>query len=261
MREYLDSNRRAWNQVAPIHARHNFAHLIEQFSQPGYSCLDKIVTPVMQNIGLDGKRVAQFCCNNGRELLSLKNLGAASVTGFDISSDFIRQAQELADASGISAQFVASSIYDISASFDGQFDLLYISIGSLGWMPDLERFFQVASRLMAPGAWLVMYEMHPMLDMFEGDEKDDPPPLKYSYFRTEPFCDANGLDYYGFSTYEAIPTYWFHHTLGSILQSCLNHGFTIRQFQEYGHDISNVFAHLENMQVKPPLSYLLVGKK
>lgn len=261
MKEFLDANRNAWNLAAPIHARHNWQRLLQQFSQPGYNCLDETITAILQEIGLDGKHVAQLCCNNGRELLSIKNLGAASVTGFDIADGFIRQAQQLAQASRIEAHFHCCSIYDIPASFDRQFDLLFISVGTLGWMPDLRGFFATTQRLLKPGGWLVLYEMHPLLDMFEGEDKSDPPPLRHSYFRTEPYCDTGGLDYYGFSSYESSVNYWFHHTLGDILQTCLEQDFSLQRFQEYPHDLSNVFAHFESMQVKPPLSYLLVAKR
>jgi ubiquinone/menaquinone biosynthesis C-methylase UbiE len=261
MEDYLAANRKSWNQAAPIHRRYNFADLTALFSQPGYSRLDTVVTAALQKIGLHGKRVAQLCCNNGRELLSIKNLGAARVTGFDISDDFIQQAVELASSSKIEAEFVRSSVQEIPACYDHSFDLVFISIGSLGWMPDIRQFFAIVARLLAPGGWMAMYEMHPILDMFESSDLQNPPPLRYSYFRSEPFMDSIGHDYYQFTTYESAPSYWFHHKLGDIFQACLENGLTIRHFEEFDHDLSSVFAHFEKLEVKPPLSYLLIGEK
>lgn len=51
----------------------------------GYSSLDTIETYHLEKINLVDKAVAQLCCNNGRELLSIKNKGAGYCVGFDIA--------------------------------------------------------------------------------------------------------------------------------------------------------------------------------
>lgn len=53
-------------------------------------------------------------------------------------------------------------------------------------MQDLARFFEIVSSLLTAGGRLVIYETHPVLDMFE-PHAEDPHRPAYSYFRTEPF--------------------------------------------------------------------------
>src|ERR1700751_4349683 len=83
--DYTAANREAWDEAAPIHARRTFDQLLTDFRRPGHSCLDALETRTLRDIGLARKSVVQICCNNGRELLSAKNLGAGRCVGFDIS--------------------------------------------------------------------------------------------------------------------------------------------------------------------------------
>ena len=67
-------------------------------ARPGYNRLDETLTARLRALGLEGKSVIQLCCNNGREILSVKNLGAARCVGVDQSAPFLEQAAELAAA-------------------------------------------------------------------------------------------------------------------------------------------------------------------
>ena len=204
--------------------------------------------------------MAQVCCNNGRELLSLKNLGAKSITGFDLSDAFLEQANQFAQAAAIEAEFIRTDAYSIPERFNHCFDLIYISVGSLGWMPDIHRFFQVLARLSAVNASLLIYEMHPFTDMFEPGDKDYPPVLRYSYFHDRPYIDEDGLDYLGGTQYVSPKTYWFHHKLSDIFSSCLENGFRLLAFEELDYDISATFGHLENSAIRPPLTYSILAQ-
>lgn len=56
-------------------------------------------------------------CNNGRELLSIKNKGAGYCVGFDIAEGFIDQARQLAKAGDIDCEFVQSDV-EVQTSSD-----------------------------------------------------------------------------------------------------------------------------------------------
>lgn len=125
-------------------------------------------------------------------------------------------------------------------------------------MPDLAGFFQFCARLLRPGGDLLVYEMHPILDMIE-DMPNLPPKLENSYFRTEPLTDDSGLDYYEGAQVESSTNYWFHHKLSDIIQYCLASGLQLTGFEEYAHDVSAVFAYLEGFDARLPLSYVLAA--
>lgn len=254
--DYTEANRQAWNEAAPVHAKVKLEDLLKRFREPGYSCLDPIETAILEEIGIAGKAVAHICCNNGRELLSVKNMGADRCVGFDISEEFIAQARALAAAGDIDCSFVVSDVYAIPADYDGQFDLVTVTIGAIGWMPDVAAFIAVAARLLRPEGRLFLYEMHPILDMLDPDDKK-PLTLRHSYFRTTPYVDTGGVDYWSRQPYESKPLYWFHHKMSDIIGGCLAAGLVLDSFAEHDHDISAVYTYLEKEAVRLPLCYTL----
>ena len=261
--EYIQANRKAWNETETYHRKVSFEKLLSEFKKPGFNVLDSYALNIFQKISIQGKDAIQLCCNNGREILSIKNMGAGRCVGFDLSDAFILQAKELAQAGGIDCEFYQGDANRIPQEFEAKFDLVFISVGTLGWMPDLNDFFSQIKKLLVPQGWLFLYEMHPILDMF-AEEKDildsEFPVLRYSYFRKEPFAENTGLDYLGKTNYESLTTYWFHHKMSDIFQACLLNGFNIDDFQELAHDLSETFSWLEEFSPRPPLSYILTAR-
>lgn len=259
-RDYIEANRQSWDEAAPIHAKQKLAELIEGFRQPGYSCLDVVETAILEKIGVRGRAVAQLCCNNGREILSVKNMGAARAVGFDQAEKFLDQGRQMAAAGAIDCELVACNVFEIPATFDGQFDLVTVTIGVFGWMPDLAGFFRVAARLLRPGGRMFVYEQHPVIDMFDPEDKSEPAQLRFSYFDPGPFPSNSGLDYWSRESYDSKTNYWFHHKLSDIFKAFMEIGFVLESFEEYAHDIS-VYPEVERLAARPPMSMSLVLRK
>jgi SAM-dependent methyltransferase len=257
---YITANRAAWEEVAPLHRQHIFAKLVAGFKQPGFHTLDSTATNGLARVGIQNKRVCQLGCHNGRELLSMMNLGAESVVGFDIAQAFIDQAHELSHLSGIKGEFVCSDVYRIPTSYDDSFDLVFISSGVLGYLPDISRLFGITRRLLRQQGWLMVYEIHPMLEMFLTNDDGDPPTIRYSYFHEEPIQDKGGLDYFAGSYYEGSFNYYFHRKLSDVVGAVLKSGFQLRALEEFAHDVSGDCAHFQKKQLRPALSYLLLGE-
>ena len=258
--DYVEANRRAWDEAAPHHRRHaQYDALLAGFAQPGFSCLDETMTERLRALGVAGRDVAQICCNNGRELLSVKNLGAGRCVGFDLSAEFLKQAAELAQAGGLDAEFVQSDVYAIPAAYDGVFDLVFVTIGVFGWMPDLAGLFGVVERLLRPGGCFLAYEEHPIVNMLEPGQ---PSSLVHSYFKPEPFAEAESMDYFGDTAYEAPVSYWFVHPLSAIVTACLDRGLVLEHLHEYPHNIAETAKDVfEDQAAQLPLSYSLVARK
>jgi SAM-dependent methyltransferase len=136
------ANREAWN-VSADHHRHapEWELLKARINDPAFSCLDQIATDVLSKIGVMGRAVAHVCCNNGAELISIKKLGAGECVGFDISAAFLAQARELAALAATDVGFVESDAADLPAAYHHRFNVVVITIGTLGWFPTLDRFF------------------------------------------------------------------------------------------------------------------------
>ncbi len=125
--------------------------------------------------------------------------------------------------------------------------------------PDFDAFFWDC---VTPGqeldGQLFIYEMHPILNMFDATKGLA---VEASYFQTEPFVDAESPDYYDPTQVVQAVSYWFPHKLSDVIGGCLKYGLSLTLFEEYGHDISAVYAAFEHFAKKPPLSYSLVARK
>jgi SAM-dependent methyltransferase len=193
--------------------------------------------------------------------LSIKNLGAARCVGFDQSSAFLAQAAELKAVGALECQFVEGDIYQTAPEFDSAFDLVVITIGVLGWMPELGKFFDVAVRLLRPGGQLFIHEQHPITNMLEPGD-GDPFALVHSYFRSEPFADDDIIVYDDEDAGKGKTYYWFVHTLADTITACLERGLALDHFAEYPTNISSEeFDRFEDREAQLPLSYSLTASK
>jgi ubiquinone/menaquinone biosynthesis C-methylase UbiE len=256
--DYSEINRDMWNQTADVHAKAKLAALLEAVKAPDFTTFDDVEKAIFGQIGLKDKAVMQLSCNNARELIGCKKAGAGRCVGVDISDKFIEQGKLLARAAGVEIELVRSSVYDLPNDLNNSFDLVYVTIGALGWLQDMNKYFKIVNRLLKSGGQIFIYEMHPMLDMFDSETGLE---VKHSYFKTDPYVTEAAPDYFDPSTIVTGTSYWFHHKLSDILGSCLKNGLTVRHFQEYDHDISNVFKAFEVFEKKPPLCYSLVARK
>jgi len=256
--DYITANRRMWNETAAIHEGAYLADLRQRIADPEFSTFDAVEQAIFASIGLPGKAVIQLACNNGRELIAAKKAGAGRCVGVDLSDGFITQARELAIAAKVAVEFVRSSVYELPAHWSGQFHLVYITIGVFGWLPDLGGFLDVIARLLRPGGQVFIYEMHPILNLFDGDQGLV---VRHPYFDAGPAYAEGEPDYMDPGRTVQAGSYWFCHTLGDILGGLLQRGLRLEHFAEHGHDISMVYAPFEGERNRPPLCYSLLATR
>ena len=254
----ISANKQSWNETASVHAATYVEDLKRRIAAPDFTTFDEIEQKIFAELGLDSKDVAQLSCNNARELIAVKKAGAARCVGFDISDKFIAQARELVEAAEVEVELVCTNVYDISHDFDASFDLVYVTVGALGWLPDLDAYFDVVTRLLKPDGLLFMYEMHPILNMYDAEKGLEP---DASYFRTAPFVSEGEPDYLNPEAIVEAKSYWYPHRLADIVGGCLNKGLTLTHFQEYAHDISSNYKAFAELETVPPLCFSLVARK
>jgi len=180
-----------------------------------------------------GKRLLHLQCHFGLDSLSWARRGA-NVTGLDFSAPAIAAARDLARETGIDATFVEASVYDARTALPGAFDIVFTSWGELCWLPDIDRWAQVAASCLAPGGILYVADHHPVLMQFE--QEDGMLVLRHDW-RTSPdrplwFDDAT--TYTGDSTLlAATRTYeWFHPPV-KVAQAMLDAGLALEMLREH----------------------------
>ena len=208
----------------------------------------------------------RWACNNRRRDASSDagDWRVPTPSGDRTSLDAFRAGRELRARSsphGGNARFLRANVYDLPEDLAGRFDLALITIGVLNWMPDLTRFLSVVSSLLDSGGRLVVYETHPVLDMF--DTHTDTPYLPvYSYFRTEPFISDDEIVYDGSAIAKAPPSYWYFHTMGDIVTGCVKAGLQISELVEYPHSNRETdYDIYENQHAQLPMCYTLTATR
>ncbi len=261
--DFTEANRQAWNAALPYHRKARDEYWDACFSQENWVFQTEPELSKLHEIGFVGRDIVQLCCNNGIELLSLKRTGAGRCLGFDICDEAIKDARRRAEQFGIEAEFRQSDVYAIEPTYHNCFDLVYITIGALTWLPDLEGFFQIAHQLLRPQGKIFIYEQHPFTNVLPWDAtgQQQKPELVESYFQESFWEDCSSLDYYGCEEYASPVKYEFLHTLSDIFGAFLKAGFTMREFREYEHDISNGMTWIQKTGLKLPLSYILIGAR
>ena len=257
-----EANRRAWNASAAHHgAGPAWDRLVRGFAAPGFSTFAPTATACLRSVGVSGKSLVQIGCNNGREVLSAIALGARSALGIDQSEAFLAQAAQLNAVAKTEARFLRADIYDLPPDAPRGFDIALVTIGVLGWMPDLPGFFRAAAGLLAEGGCLLIYETHPFLEMFDPHAADPFAPA-HSYFATAPFVSEEAIVYDGSARGAAPASYWFVHRLGAVATGCAAAGLRIERLEEFPH--SNREAEYDRYEARPaqlPMCYALVARK
>ncbi|WP_417578970.1 class I SAM-dependent methyltransferase [Nitrincola sp.] len=260
IRTFTQANKAAWDASAHLHSQgKEWDELLLAASQPDFNVLDDCLSATLTELGIAGRSAVQLGCNNARELLSLASFGARPLLGLDQSAAFLTQGTQLAAASGLSPCLVEADIYALPDDL-GRYDLVLITIGVLNWMPDLPRFFQVVRGLMNPGALLVIYETHPILEVFNPDSAN-PFVVENSYFDKTPVRIEEAITYDGSDGGAGETGYWFVHTLGEIVTACVQSGLGVQCLQEHPHLNREVeYAIYENQTAQIPLCYTLVAE-
>lgn len=257
----VEVNRKAWNYATKLHQKVLKDELDKQFENKDYVFFKECEVDELKKLGVEGKSIAQLCCNNGKEVLSLMRLGAKDCTGFDISDEAIKEAIERANKNNIEASFVRCNILDIDEYYDNKFDIIYISVGTIRWIPDLDKFFRICYRLLRDNGKIYIKEMHPLTEVINDDRdiEKDPLLIVNSYFNETYFSDNNSLDYVGHTNEKGLKKYWYIYNFTDIIGGLLKNKFKLLEFEEYQDDISDVYQILESQKIRLPLSYKIIA--
>ncbi len=235
--EYVHANREAWNEAQAVHANNRTCDIVTDIKE-GRLHFD---LNLLGGYDLRDKVVGHFCCNNGRETLSMSSLGAKECIGFDISDSFIDEARVMSEKLGFNCSFIQSDVCEITSHRE-YFDLVIFTVGSLPWLQDLNRAFRTVSEILKPGGTLIVSDWHPFLGMFAMPGEDDydpahPEKIAYSYFRKDPIIESNGMDYVGGTVYQSKKFYSFNHSFSEIINAVADNGLRMTRLEESHKDI------------------------
>lgn len=107
----------------------------------------------------EGKRIINLLGSKGNKAVALALLGA-DVTVVDISASNAKYANELADAAGVSIEYVVSDVLHVQ--FSESFDIVLLELGVLHYFLDLKPLFQKIATLLKRDGTLILRDYHPV---------------------------------------------------------------------------------------------------
>ena len=230
--QYFDANREGWNLRTEVHKKSAF-YDVETWKRGGLS-----LTPVeLKEMGdVHGKSLLHLQCHFGQDTLSWARLGAA-VTGCDLSDKAIGYARELSAELNLPAHFVCCNLYDLPDHLNDSFDIVFTSYGTIGWLPDLQRWAAVVAHFLKPGGFFYIADFHPVLWMFD----DNMERLTYPYHNAGVIETAQTGTYADRSAEIAYREYGWNHSLSEIVNSLINRGLHIEFLNEYPYSPYDCF--------------------
>jgi SAM-dependent methyltransferase len=237
----LTANLVNWNGRVKVHTESRF-YDVENW-------LLKAPSPPLREIDalgdLEVQTLVHLQCHFGMDTLQWARAGAI-VTGVDFSPVAIGEAKLLADRAGLSerSSFVCTNIYDAPRALsDSRFDVVYVSLGALCWLPDVAAWGAVVADLLAPGGRLYLHDGHPFTSCFD----DDGERVICSYFEDpdDPYVSDSASTYTDGEELSAIRTYEWNHSIGEIVAALIGHGLVLDSLTEHAWTLFKRFPWLE----------------
>lgn len=259
---YIDINRKSWNNKVDAHVASDFYNM-EGFIK-GKSSLNVIELDLLGDV--KGKSILHLQCHFGQDSLSLARMGA-KITGVDLSDKAIEKAKELAEQLELDANFICCDIYELPSILNQTFDIVFTSYGTIGWLPDLDKWANLISNFLKPKGKFVFAEFHPVVWMFD----DDFEKIGYNYFEEDAIIETENGTYADREADLIQTTVSWNHSMSEVVNRLITNGLEINVLNEYDYSPYNCFKHtvefepskfrIKHLGNKIPMVYAILASK
>ncbi len=236
--EYLRANRANWDDRARLHVD-SPDYRVADFDRPDF--LSDAVSFDLHRLGdVAGQRGIHLQCHIGTDTISLSRLGA-TMTGLDLSPESIDQARRFAERTGVEVDWVVADVYDAVPALEraglrsADYDLVYVSLGALNWLPSLTRWAAVVAAVLRPGGRLFIRDVHPLLGSLQYGREDGLLVIDQPYFEV---AAASVIDephsYVATSRpLTATVSHQWNHGVGDLIGAVVAAGLRVTGFVEH----------------------------
>lgn len=239
-KEYKSVNRSLWNQWTKDHLTSDFYNM--QAFREGKDSLNSIELNLLGDVA--GKRILHLQCHFGQDTLSLARRGA-SVIGVDLSDEAVNTANKLAQELELDGHFIQSDILDLDKVLNEKFDIVFTSYGTIGWLPDLNKWGQIVQQFLKPNGEFIMADFHPVVWMFD----DDLQQVTFNYFQDEAIIENLNQSYAENSNHEQLKCISWNHALSEVITVLRNENLQLDVLQEFDYSPYNCFKN--TVEVEP----------
>ena len=230
----------------------------------GKTSLNKIELDLLGNI--KGKSVLHLQCHFGQDTISLTRMGAKS-TGIDFSNKAIEYAENINKQLKLDTDFICCNIYDLPDYLNKKFDIVYTSYGTIGWLPDINKWAKIVSSYLNPDGKFIFVEFHPVIWMFD----DDFTKITYNYLNKKSIEEIFTGTYAELDAPITQETVCWNHGISEVVNSLINNNLILEKLDEYDYSPYNCFNNTEKIAEnkyrikkfnnKIPMVYSIVATK
>lgn len=259
---YIEINRQSWNNRTDAHLKSEFYDL-DGFLN-GKNSLNEIELNLLGDI--NGKSILHLQCHFGQDTISLERLGA-TVTGVDLSDKAIESEKQIAHDTYSKATFICCDLYDLPNHLNEKFDIVYTSYGTIGWLPDLDKWGRIISNFLKENGKFVFVEFHPVVWMFD----DNFDKIGYRYFNSGAIIETETGTYADKKADISQSYIMWNHGLGEVINSLISNGLEIETLDEFDYSPYNCFNktvefepkkfRIEHLNNKIPMVYSIMAIK
>ncbi|MEM9252343.1 MAG: class I SAM-dependent methyltransferase [Planctomycetota bacterium] len=232
-REGFAWNRASWDERVEAHWRSRMYREHADALRAGGHDLEPRLVEAMGDVA--GKRLAHLQCHMGMETLGWERLGA-DASGLDFSPPAIEKAVALRDELGMSSRFEVANVYDAPTVLGDGFDAVFVSVGSLCWLPDVRRWARVVATLLNGGGRLLLDDVHPLLNTLDNTPGEPGFGFRYPYLGGgRVVIDEDGTYVDGDHCFENQRSAEWNHSLGAIVTALIDAGMRIESLDESPH--------------------------
>ncbi len=229
---YISINKKTWDSRTEYHIDSEFYGMADFLA--GKSSLNNIELEILGDVS--GKKILHLQCHFGQDTISLARMGA-SATGVDFSDKAIAKAQDIAATTHADAQFICTDVYSLPNALNEKFDIVFTSYGTIGWLPDLDRWAKVISTFLKPGGVFIFAEFHPVVWMFDTlFEK-----IAYNYFKADAIIETDLGTYADKAAPIENESVSWNHSISEVVNSLISNGLEINTLNEYDYSPYNCF--------------------
>lgn len=165
--QHLLQNRVAWEAV---NSRFNL--LKGNFAEAIQNGMKVIPDEILKSLRINtGDRLLHPMCNDGREAAYLSRKLGCQVVGVDFSPSAIGFATALNTSLSLANKFVEAEISDwMTNQPPSSFDGVVLTPGSLWWIPNLTKFYELVRRLLRMNGTLAIWDFHPITTCIDDDQ-------------------------------------------------------------------------------------------
>ena len=261
--DYKAINKETWNQRTEVHYDSKFYD--NKSFIAGKNSLNNIELELLGDV--TGKSILHLQCHFGQDTIQWTRQGCIKATGVDLSDKAVARAKELSTLCNSNAEFVCSDIYDLPSNHEGQYDIVFTSYGTIGWLPDINKWASVVNHFLKAGGKFLIVDFHPALWMFD----DKFTKVTHRYFNSEPIIEEEGTYTDGDEVINSQCISW-NHGLGEIINSLIDQGLKIRSVTEYDYSPYDCFGkttvkvadrkyRFKTMDNKLPMVYGILAEK